>query len=133
MDDRDYDVIVVGSGAGGGMSAYVLTKAGLRVLVLEAGRAYDPLKETPMFETADSAPLRNATTPDKPFGFFDASVGGGWEIPGEPYTTAEGSKFRWYRTRVVGGRTNHWGRMSLRFGPHDFKGRSRDGFGTDWP
>jgi choline dehydrogenase-like flavoprotein len=129
----DWDAIIVGSGAGGGMSAYVLTQAGLRVLILEAGRAYDPVKETPMFETSDKAPLRNASTPDKPFGFFDASAGGGWDIPDEPYTTAEGSKFRWYRTRMVGGRTNHWGRMSLRFGPHDFKGRSRDGLGTDWP
>src|SRR5476651_1598637 len=131
MRDHEWDVIVVGSGAGGGMSAYVLTKAGLRVLILEAGRAYDPIKETPMFQTGEQAPLRNAATPDKPFGFFDASVGGGWEIPGEPYTVAEGSKFKWYRTRMVGGRTNHWARVSLRFGPYDFKGRSRDGLGTD--
>ena len=133
MRDNKWDAIVVGSGAGGGMAAFVLTKAGLRVLILEAGRAYDPVKETPMFETSDRAPLRNAPTPDKPFGFFDATVGGGWEIPGEPYTAAEGTKFRWYRTRMVGGRTNHWARVSLRFGPYDFKGRSRDGFGVDWP
>ena len=133
MADRAWDVIIVGSGAGGSMSGYVLTKAGLRVLILEAGRAYDPVKETPMFQTSEQAPLRNAKTPDKPFGFFDATVGGGWEIPGEPYTVAEGSKFKWYRTRMVGGRTNHWGRVSLRFGPYDFKGRSRDGLGTDWP
>lgn len=133
MPNRDYDVIVVGSGAGGSMSAYVLTKAGLRVLMLEAGRAYDPVKETAMFQTSADAPLLNAGTPDKPFSYFDASAGGGWEIPGEPYTVAEGSKFQWFRTRMVGGRTNHWGRMSLRFGPDDFKGRSRDGYGVDWP
>ena len=34
---------------------------------------------------------------------------------------------------MVGGRTNHWGRISLRFGPHDFKGKTRDGLGDDWP
>jgi len=34
---------------------------------------------------------------------------------------------------MLGGRTNHWGRISLRFGPWDFKGRSRDGLGDDWP
>src|SRR2546425_11479626 len=34
---------------------------------------------------------------------------------------------------MVGGRTNHWGRISLRFGPYDFKHKSRDGLGDDWP
>jgi choline dehydrogenase-like flavoprotein len=34
---------------------------------------------------------------------------------------------------MLGGRTNHWGRISLRFGPHDFRGKSRDGLGDDWP
>ncbi len=34
---------------------------------------------------------------------------------------------------MLGGRTNHWGRISLRFGPDDFKGKSRDGYGDDWP
>ena len=34
---------------------------------------------------------------------------------------------------MVGGRTNHWGRISLRFGPEDFKAKSRDGLGDDWP
>jgi len=128
-----WDAIVVGSGAGGGMSAYVLTQAGLRVLVLEAGRAYSPETETPMFDLPEKAPLRGTTTPDKPFGYFDATAGGGWDIPGEPYTTAEGSSFRWYRARMVGGRTNHWGRVSLRLGAYDFKGKSRDGLGVDWP
>lgn len=128
-----WDAIIVGSGAGGGMSAYVLTQAGMRVLLLEAGRAYSPERETAMFDLPEKAPLRGTPTPDKPFGFYDATAGGGWDIPGEPFSTAEGSNFRWYRSRMVGGRTNHWGRVSLRMGPHDFKGKSRDGHGVDWP
>ena len=81
VESKEYDAIVVGSGAGGGMAAYVLSTAGLKVLMLEAGRAYDPVKETPMFNWTKDAPLRGASTPDKPFGFYDATIDGGWEVP----------------------------------------------------
>lgn len=133
LQSDGYDAIVVGSGAGGGMTAYILAMSGLNVLMLEAGRDYDPLKETPMFQTEAEAPLRGAGTSAKPFGFYDATVDGGWSVPGEPYTVAEGSNFMWWRSRMLGGRTNHWGRISLRMGPYDFKPRSRDGLGFDWP
>ena len=115
------------------MAAYTLTKAGHKVLMLEAGRDYDPVKETPMLNTNGEAPLMGAGTVDKDFGFYDATVDGGWTVPGEPYTTGESSDFYWWRARMLGGRTNHWGRFSLRFSKHDFKGFSRDGLGADWP
>jgi choline dehydrogenase-like flavoprotein len=131
-----YDVIVVGSGAAGGQAAYTLALEGAKVLMLEAGRKYSPATETPMFETPDQAPLGAVDTPDKPFGFYDATVGGGWEVPGEPYVRASeeaAGRFEWWRPRMLGGRTNHWGRISLRNGPYDFKPRARDGLGFDWP
>jgi choline dehydrogenase-like flavoprotein len=131
-----YDVIVVGSGAGGGQTAYTCTMAGAKVLMVEAGRNYDPVKETPMFQHNAQAPLRGTSTVDKPFGFYDATVDGGWEVPGEPYSSASSDpqrKFWWWRARMLGGRTNHWGRISLRNGPYDFKPKSRDGLGFDWP
>jgi choline dehydrogenase-like flavoprotein len=127
------DVVIVGSGAAGGMAAYVLTRAGVKCLILEAGRDYDPLKETAMFQWNRQAPLRAASTPDKHFGYFDATANGGWQVPGEPYTNAPGSTFKWWRSRMLGGRTNHWGRHVPRFGPYDFKAKSRDGLGMDWP
>ncbi len=132
----DYDVIVVGSGAAGGQTAYTLAMEGVKVLMLEAGRDYDPVTETPMFNTPQMAPLRDSGTPDKPFGYYDATVDGGWEMPDEPYTQGahdQANHFQWWRSRMLGGRTNHWGRISLRNGPYDFKPYSRDGLGVDWP
>ncbi|MFT5466149.1 MAG: choline dehydrogenase-like flavoprotein [Verrucomicrobiales bacterium] len=129
----EYDVVVVGSGAAGAMTAYALAMDGVKVLMLEAGRNYTPATETPMFRTPEQAPLRGNGTPDKPFGFYDSTVDGGWQVPGEPYSSAEGTDFMWWRARMLGGRTNHWGRISLRMGPYDFKPKSRDGLGFDWP
>ena len=133
FDGFDYDVIIVGSGAGGGMSAHILTEAGIRVLMLEAGRDYDPVEETPMFNENHEAPLRGEGTSDKDFGFYDATVDGGWSVPGEPYTVAEGEDFLWWRSRMLGGRTNHFGRYVPRFNDRDFKPFSHDGLGVDWP
>lgn len=133
---KSYDVIVVGSGAAGSQTAYTLVMDGARVLMVEAGRNYVPEMETPMFHTPDQAPLRDASTSDKPFGFYDATVDGGWQVPGEPYSSAskaERDQFWWWRARMLGGRTNHWGRYSFRNGPYDFKARSRDGLGFNWP
>ena len=133
MASADFEILVVGSGAGGAMAAYELTRLGHKVVLLEAGRDYDPKKETPMFKRNGDAPLMGAATPDKDFGFYDATIDGGWQVPDEPYTAAENSEFMWWRARMLGGRTNHWGRYSLRFSEHDFKGKSRDGLGADWP
>ena len=127
-----YDVCVVGSGAGGGMAAHALTKAGARVALLEAGQMWDPVKDGAMLKWPYDSPRRGASTRERPFGEFDGCIGG-WQIDGEPYTTAPDTKFDWWRARMLGGRTNHWGRISLRFGPYDFNRKSRDGLGDDWP
>ena len=130
--DAPYDVCIVGSGAGGGMAAYALTRAGARVVMLEAGGPWYASKNSQMNVPSYATPYRGRATKTRQFGEYDA-CDGGWEIDGEPYTRAAGTKFDWWRGRMLGGRTNHWGRISLRFGPHDFKGKSRDGLGDDWP
>src|SRR4051812_49596157 len=122
----EYDVVIVGSGAGGGQAAYTLTLAGLKCVMLEAGRSYDVVAETPMFNPPNEAPLMGNATPDKPFGFYDATIGGGWEVPGEPYTnTAKPSheQFRWWRPRMLGGGPHPRGRTSPPHRPDDFKTR----------
>lgn len=129
---KKYDVVIVGSGAGGGMASYVFSKAGLKVCLLEAGPMYDPAKNVTQLKGPWESPRRGASTKFRPFGDFDACYHG-WEIEGEPYTHVEGTEWDWWRARMLGGRTNHWGRISLRFGPKDFKRRSIDGLGDDWP
>jgi choline dehydrogenase-like flavoprotein len=132
----NYDVVIVGSGAGGGQTAYTLTMEGVKVLVMEAGRSFDVQTEVAMLQWPSHAPLRGEKTPDKQYGFHDCSINSGWEIPGEPYTNAHAEtehQFKWWRQRMMGGRTNHWGRISLRNGPLDFKPRTRWGMGFDWP
>lgn len=131
--NKKYDVCIVGSGAGGGMAAKILSEAGLSVAVLEAGGDFDPALEEyrTQLRWPWESPRRGANT-QRPFGDFDAAWGG-WEIDGEPYTRKDGTKFDWFRSRMLGGRTNHWGRISLRFGPKDFKRKDQDGLGDNWP
>jgi choline dehydrogenase-like flavoprotein len=135
-----YDVVIIGSGAGGGTATKVLTDLGVSVALLEAGPPLNPAKDFKEHMWPHQVPHRGVGDGGAgyfghspwPFGYFTATSGG-WELPGEPYTVAKGSKFMWFRSRVVGGRTNHYGRISLRFADYDFMPYSRDGIGTDWP
>lgn len=131
-----YDVCIIGSGAGGGTAAKVLTEGGLSVVMLEAGPPLHPEKDFKEHKWPYELPHRGADIGGR--GRLELNdefmaPNGFWDIDGEPYTTAPGSQFRWFRSRIEGGRTNHWGRIALRFGPADFKGRAMDGAGDDWP
>src|ERR1700736_4426667 len=154
-----YDAIVVGSGAAGGMAAYVLTSQGMKVLLLEAGKQLDTTKELKSMEWPYDHPRRG----EMPRGYHPLSLNeynvrnppyakdskyphvtsyvGAWNGPDytknivvdekdHPYT---GTKYAWVRARCVGGKTNIWGRLALRLSDYDFKAKSRDGFGEDWP
>ena len=135
-----HDVVVIGSGAGGATVAHVLTGLGIRVTLLEAGPMLDPLAEFKEHRWPYDYDHRGAEEDGrryfgggKPFGFF-TTTSGGWELDGEPYTVADDTgDFWWFRSRIVGGRTNHYGRISLRFSDYDFNPRDRDGLGWNWP
>ena len=135
-----HDVVVIGSGAGGATVAHVLTGLGIRVTLLEAGPMLDPLAEFKEHHWPYDYDHRGAEEGGrryfgggKPFGFF-TTTSGGWELDGEPYTVADDTgDFWWFRSRIVGGRTNHYGRISLRFSDYDFNPRDRDGLGWNWP
>ena len=126
-----YDAVIIGSGAGGGMAAMALTRGGLKCALLEGGPSLDPSRDYkehlwpydltyrgngPGYKY-DEVPVVSE---------FNDHLGG-WQLKGEPYTVAEGQQFLWFRSRILGGRTNIWGRISLRFAPYDFKPHSTDG------
>jgi choline dehydrogenase-like flavoprotein len=131
-----YDVCIIGSGAAGGTAAKVLTEGGLNVVMLEAGPSLNPEKDYKEHVWPYELPHRGVGVGGKYRNELNGEFlapNGFWDIEGEPYTSAPGSRFRWFRSRIVGGRTNHWGRIALRYAPVDFKSRSHDGMGDDWP
>jgi choline dehydrogenase-like flavoprotein len=128
---KEYDVCIIGSGAGGGTAAKVLTEGGLNVVMLEAGPPLNPKTDFKEHVWPYQLPHRGVGIGGLGDEFM--APNGSWEIEGEPYISAPGSDFRWFRSRIEGGRTNHWGRIALRFAPVDFKARSTDGMGDDWP
>ena len=134
MAEQEYDVIIVGSGAGGGMATLQLANAGLKIALVEAGGYYDPAAEAQRTQLRNpwESPRRGASTTRRPFGDYNSCIGG-WELDGEPYTQKGDTEFMWWRGRMLGGRTNHWGRIALRFGHLDFKRKDSDGLGDNWP
>jgi choline dehydrogenase-like flavoprotein len=155
--NRTYDAIVVGSGAAGGMAAHVLTTHGLKVLMLEAGKKLPIEQELRSMEWPYDNAHRGKLPPDHhaltfneytirkpPYGpGFEKSkhlhsyVGHNDYVKNivvdereNPYT---GTNFAWVRARCLGGKTNIWGRLSLRFSDYEFKAKSRDGYGENWP
>jgi choline dehydrogenase-like flavoprotein len=139
---QSYDVIVVGSGASGGWACKRLAEAGLKVALLEAGRPQSDKNFTehkPVFELKyrNKAPeiIRKMRSIQIKFGVCNEYTYN-WFVNDleEPYTTPAGKPFDWMgRLRITGGRTNVWGRVSLRFSDWDFKSASQDGYGEDWP
>ncbi len=156
---RRYDAVVVGSGAAGGMAAHVLTTHGLDVLLLEAGKKldieaelrsmewpYDHPRRGAMPYTSHALTLNEYTIREPPyakgmpwktvFSYVQGWSGSDYsknivvDEKEHPYT---GTSYAWVRARCLGGKTNIWGRLALRLSDHDFKAKSHDGYGEDWP
>ncbi len=130
----EYDVIVVGSGAGGSAAAWTLVNHGLRVLMLEAGRMLDPAKDFNTHTWPYDLKFRGRGRPGEYDGLWKIN-----EYTAHLYTNPRKDRyfsdpeFHWTRLRAVGGRTNTWGRACFRHGPMDFKTKTTQGFGEDWP
>jgi len=135
-----YDAIVVGSGATGGWAAKRLAEAGLKVALLEAGRAVSPKEFTEhmpgyKLKYRDHSPEIVRTRPIQKQCYACMEYNYEWFVNDleNPYSTPAGKPFTWQRLRILGGRSMVWGRQSYRLSDADFKAASRDGYGDDWP
>src|SRR5919199_492776 len=110
MASKVYDVVVVGSGAAGGTLSAHLARKGVSVALVEGG---------PKVNTRT-----DFNTHAMPFEFANRHIP--TMKPGKPGFDSE-------RSRGLGGKTMLWNAVALRFGPRDFKGKTIDGIGADWP
>jgi choline dehydrogenase-like flavoprotein len=133
---KKYDVIVVGTGAGGGIAIRTLAEAGLKVCALNGGRKLDRAKDYRNHRQPYDMPFRGFNAPESAkyaCGFMDNEFGPNlWERD-LVHTTAPGTKWFWPKLLVEGGKTNFWGRSSARFADIDFRASSLDGVDVDWP
>jgi len=141
VKDMTFDAIVIGSGISGGWAAKELTEKGLRVLMLERGRA---LEHITGYENAMKAPweLQYAgllttrqieTHPklsrDYPYNEMTDKY---WMTDTDSLYKEE-KRFDWFRPNIVGGKSIMWGRQSYRLSDLDFEANLKEGLAVDWP
>lgn len=133
MAQQTFDAVIVGSGACGGWAAMELTRAGMKVLMLEAGARIEPAAEFQhkflyqMDYRGRGKPglLRQYSGSERNYRIMIDNVE-------NPYTTSPDTVYRWGRSRCLGGRTVHWARAVDRMADYEFKAASFDGYGMNW-
>ncbi|QQS46377.1 MAG: GMC family oxidoreductase [Acidobacteriota bacterium] len=135
MTTTDYDVLIIGSGASGGMAAYTLTRKGIKCLLLEAGPLVDFQRQRG-FKSVYELPYRGFGRPGRLSHVFQANEFNANQWVDEqqvPYTHDPKEPYNWVRVRMIGGKSLFWARMSYRLSDYEFKAKDHDGFGDNWP
>lgn len=135
MANKDYDVLIIGSGASGGMAAHTLTKKGLNCLMLDAGPLVD-FNRVRAPKAPYELPFRGFGEPGRLPHVFQANEynANQWVDEKEvPYTHDPKQPYNWVRVRMIGGKSLFWARMSFRLSDYEFKAKDHDGFGENWP
>ncbi len=142
MTEMPHDVIIIGSGAGGGAAAWALARRNIKVLVLEAGPAYDPLQDYRLhqnnweqtgFPEKPGSRGRHSFAPlqkleERWQGLRSWNRNYGMTVEGDRRTVAG-----YHHVRGVGGSTLHFTGEAHRLNPAAMKMRSRFGVAADWP
>jgi choline dehydrogenase-like flavoprotein len=139
--EATYDAIVVGSGASGSWAAKELTEGGLDVVLLEAGRYLDIDRDFPADAQVGGmgiagrvkSAIRGQHVQARCPAFTENTKQFYVNDRENPYTTAQGNTFRWYRGRQLGGRLHTWCRQVYRMSDYELKAASLRGDGVDWP
>ena len=135
MSTETYDVLIIGSGHSGGMAAKMLTEYGIRCIMLNAGPVADVTRNAER-KPAYELQFRGFRPPGQiehvfQSNGFNANI---WVDEREvPYTLETDQPYNWVRVRLFGGRSLFWSRQSFRLSDYEFKAKSHDGFGEDWP
>ena len=135
MTNEIFDVLIIGSGHAGGMAAKTLTESGARCLMLNAGPIADVARNAE-HKPAYELPYRGFRPPGRLEHVFQANEFNAnvWVDEQEvPYTFEADNPYNWVRVRLFGGRSLFWSRQSFRLSDYEFKAKSHDGFGEDWP
>ena len=135
MTYRNYDVLIIGSGASGATAARQLTRKGIHCLMLDAGPGIDYARDRELRKVY-TLPYRGFGTPGRFPHVTQASeyTENVWaDEKQNPYTYPKDDPYYWVRVRLLGGKTNFWGRASWRLSNYEFKGKDHDGFGENWP
>jgi choline dehydrogenase-like flavoprotein len=135
MPTKDYDVLIIGSGASGGMAAHTLTQKGVSCLMLDAGPLVDFTRNRTQKAVYD-LPFRGFGRPGTLPHVLQANEFNANQWVDEkqvPYTHDPNSPFNWVRVRMIGGKSLFWARMSFRLSDYEFKCKDHDGYGDNWP
>ena len=136
MLNETYDVLIIGSGHAGGMAAKILTEYGIRCLMLNAGPVADvshDAEKKPAYEL----PLSRISSAGHGWSMCSSRMSStrtcGWMSRRFRTRLKHDQPYNWVRVRLFGGRSLFWSRQSFRLSDYEFKAKSHDGFGEDWP
>ncbi|MDA8104249.1 MAG: GMC family oxidoreductase [Nitrospiraceae bacterium] len=141
MADTDFDVVIIGSGAGGGASAWSLSRRKIRVLLLDAGPSYDPSEyglyktdwEQRLFPEKAKHRARYTFGPMQELSPERDGLRTWNHLSGKINATGRRIAGEYYHKRGIGGSTLVFSGEAHRLNPESMKMYSRFGVGADWP